>query len=566
MKYNLKKIKKTLFITLLVFAMPALSVFPSTNSKYITEKENWLVYKTNINTIYKGTFTADYELDNSTFEKVGISFKFPKSNNALPTDKDIYKIKVHEGCIININDVTTKGTIGKIKDNEYKIEYKKGVTTDNISVKYTCNYDVIHDLNDDFLKDKITITETFNNENYYYKYMDGYFNIPYSEYREDKPIPTAVRNGNQLTIPSNVVNKYIEVTGWLSEYFASYENNSPYNSYYDQTYNETNFEQSGLLDGFSVVKQADGTLVYTIEKNYINYALTKYINTSSQLKYLYFMGESLTDQEANDLFKYYVNKYAYANTTEEYNKIIDYVINKKGGIKTFMVEPNVNSYIKWSNNKKEIYISSFTDLLGWLESSSVVNNCFSYNSESNMDSLYLTLLGNISSSAIIDNAGNEISLNGDFSSHLSSNMELYTILSSKGSAINKYITDDVEGYYPDYVSTPGTGKKYFQPTDTGVKLIVRAYSNGVDTNGVEVILVEEGKDYNLEFNATDGVDSINEILAIIDQGLSITDADLASVPIDGAVSITTSNGTTVTITKSATKTNVSFTSIKNASS
>ncbi len=557
MKYNLKKIKKTLFITLLVFAVPALSIFPSTNSKYITEKENWLVYKTNMNAIYKGIFSTNYESNNSTYEKVGISFSFPKSSNALSTDKDIYVIRVNDKC--TINKVTSKGTETKISDNEYKIKYAAGVTTDNIKVEYTCNYNDI--LVEDNLKDTIKVTEAFNEENNYYNYMFGYFNKSYNEYRTEKPIPSAIRNGNILTIPSNVENKYNEIKSWLTEYFASDANSSAYINYFNQAYNETNFEQSGLLDGFSVVKQADGTLVYTIEKNYKNYALTKYVSATSQSKYFYFMGDSLTDQEANDLFKYYVNKYAYANTSEEYNKIIDYVINKKGGIKTFMVEPNINNYIRWYENKKEIYIPSLDDLLTLLSSTSTVSKEFNYNSSTNMSTTRAQFIINLSKLVVYDSSGNEIALSGDFTNHIKWNLELNNILSTKNTeAVSTYITDDLGSYYPSKVSTPGTGKKYFQPTDTGVKLIVRAYSNGVDTNGVEIILVEEEKDYNLEFNATDGIDSINEILGIIDNTLNITDVDLAS-----GGEVTTSNGTTVTITKTDAKINVSFTSIKKAS-
>lgn len=346
MKYN--SIIKVMFYTMIVLAISSFSYYPKSYSKYMKDEEP-VKFHVGIDKLYIGEFENISPMSTSTYKVVNYQLKFYRSQVMKDYDeKQQIKIEIVQD-LCAITNVSSNGT-KSINANKATITYNnKG--EDFITVDYKCNVSDITKVEAglEMIYTNVRIYEKFLPENIQYLYMKGSSTKTLlTEYYQNFPKPDdqIVDEGRKLIIPIDADDKYEAFETWISQYSNSLNNtySNEILEYISTVYNS----ESDILDLTKTLKglkasydSVNEAYVYQLENSFLGYARTyySYIGPELFLKAI-FIDPTLTDQESNEIFRYYLDEYG-VYTTQEKDNIMKYVSDH--GSLNYITKTNINN-------------------------------------------------------------------------------------------------------------------------------------------------------------------------------------------------------------------------------
>lgn len=292
MNVNLKNIKKSLFVTLLVVSASTFCVFPETNSKYIVQQDDYLKYSVDYKTHTYSNITIEKNPDKNVtqpIKTIGFIATFDRSDYLKADDEKVkYTFTVNKSaCEItgtspsSLFENSNKDNVATLTLNS---NYLKNAKTKQVKVYYECTAaDIIEEKdNNKFLSTRLTVKEQFNDEKYNYTLGIGSIDYAYDLFYTLRPHIETDKVGNKTYfIPKNysVNDRYdLILENLITNSYPQGQN------YFKQKYPDTDkstIELDKALKGFSVGESVDGNyFTYTKDKYYYNYA---YTNKKSKL-------------------------------------------------------------------------------------------------------------------------------------------------------------------------------------------------------------------------------------------------------------------------------------------
>lgn len=354
-----KKYKILLYIILFLIAVST-SSYATSVSKYIIDKEVDIRYGI---TYQKMTSTSlspnatGFGIDHtqSTSETIVYKFQYYRSTNMQTTDtSDTYKLVTPSGCSLKSTYSNVSGTYN---NGTKKISFTKMPNiNDNKStdlIKYVVSCPVSSVTEGNLIKLDFVIYETFNDEEKEYQYTDLHYSIALSKYYEKHPLTADYFDNTTNTI--YLEKEYTGATqdatiySRFSEQLKSYTTDLASINYYILGYNinsTSTLNDINKVDGLNVDETTnDKYYLIKIDNYFMSYANT-YQNQNLNR---YFFPQDLNNEEINNLFYYYLQKYRYQNyNIEESNDKKEY-----DAIKTYLDNATNNSnIIEVSKNKK----------------------------------------------------------------------------------------------------------------------------------------------------------------------------------------------------------------------
>ena len=538
-----KRINKVIGLTFLFMSFIGFSVYPESHSKYVTKKEEALVYNTNLYKLNQGTIAdsdinlnkkitleqKDYFSDHKT---AYLTLSFNRSS-VVKNKTDIYyiDIDVNPKSACEIVKITTKAAktdleAGKITYTKAQNTLEEGEAPVDPSNKVVikCNVeDVVDDTGK--LEVPIVVTEQAGIQKpEVFTYLTGsYINDNYLETNPVPPEPDQpiIEKDDSLSIldqENNSVDYYYEeFWKWVEKYIANvdFSKYAPQNeeqikatikTYIQKVYSEENKDNVlketiisdtnpwPTLPGIEVIihetNEGKKFYEYKIDENLIGYALTDVpagnvsdilkFDSTKDLKMVFSGSTNKKIEEAFKLYLYYLYK-------EDYGEdMIDKVMNYVG-------KDAISNVI---NGSSIIGLSKVNDTTVTLKASiidHVYNKEFNLNKDDkdkiirisfrtiqNMKDVFINDIEVVYKDLISENAINAIKNHND----------LYKSLSAASVANNNTNKRGFQGAFNDYFmiyddyENPLTGEthKYY--------LLINVYSNGVDYNYVTVTKIE----------------------------------------------------------------------------
>lgn len=330
MNVNLKKIKKSLFVTLVVASASTFCVFPKTNSKYYTFNDSHLVYNVKYKQLDKKTISLINDNRTSNAPKtLGLIGSFYRSNYVMSTDENVkYTFTVDSACTINSTNVSSTMATFTSNGNKATLEFKKAYVEEfldkEIKVNYTCNADDIH-IND-YLQSTFNVKEQFRSkgstsyENIIYDLGSKTFKYSYDSFYVPPKLVPYIEDG-VLYIPKTYEDS--SYTYIKNNYLSSAEEINYFNSVYRE--DNSNITTDGLLKGLSVSSN-DKYYIYIKSRNFESYAYT-YLD-KDKAGYFWFKDKTATLDEYLSLFGEYLDMYT-SYTVQQKTDLIDYIRNYK---------------------------------------------------------------------------------------------------------------------------------------------------------------------------------------------------------------------------------------------
>jgi len=472
----MKKIDKIKIYTILIFCISAFSCFPKSYSKYIKEEEP-VRYYVGIEKLYIGDIGYNNLtiLNTSTYKTANYEFKFNRSQVMKDGDNNqqVYIEIKQPSC--QISKIISKGSVSKNGNNATITYTSKG--TDSITVNYSCDVSSIID-NQNKLETDIEIYEKFMPENIKYLYAKiddpGITSVEYYKLYP-KPIAKISDDAKTLTLPVDIEDKYSEFKKWINEYISKMSStyggdySLEINSYVNSIYNESNIlDLSKNLKGLTVTYDSTNKVyIYKIDDNFLGYAMTYQTNQiSSGLTKVVFSNNNLSDEEANEILKYYFTTYSEYNA-DEINQIMLYVSNYESI--NYMLIPNQDG----THNEIEGFV--------YLPDSSTDTNP----DQIAIDYRLMQLIDAFFNKKIIIPFDKGGSMHSFFIMALTStfdfvkpNSSLYNALTGNANIFYSIIKNGT-----DMTTTPKAYTDYIpvQDTSTGKYVLVKIYSDGLDT-------------------------------------------------------------------------------------
>ncbi len=559
-KYN-KRINKVIGYTILFISFISFSIYPESHSKYVTKKEEALVYNTNLYKLNQGTITeGNIKLEEkitlggenhvSDHKTAYLTLNFDRSSVVKnKTDKYYIDINVEPKNACEIVEITTqakkqnltKGTITYTKAQNTLAEGEEPVNPAN-TVVIKCN---VEDIIDDTgkLEVPITITERVGIKNpEVFTYLTGSFID--EDYYKLNPIPPStdkpiISEDNSLTIldqeNNNLDYYYDEFWKWVEDYIAKVEiTNYPADiestirDYILKVYSETEKENVlketilneknpwPTLPGLKVIVHETNEGVkfyqYVIDENLVGYALTDVPAGSSEvLEFdnskdlrMYFSGTTTKElNEAFDLYLYYLYK---ENCEDICNMDM---INK---VKDFVGD---NAISKVLNGSSIIGLNKINDITINLRANMpehIYNKEYnsdkldedkkvriSFNSIQNMQDVFINDIKFVYQDLISENALNVIK----------NHNELYKKVPTASVIKNSTSRNSYKGAFNDYFVIYDD----YENSETGEKhnyyLLINIYSDGTNYNYATITKLDCDSSHNIEFVNNNQNDKLN---------------------------------------------------------
>lgn len=466
-----KKNHKIIFYTILILCISAFSYFPKSYSKYIKEEEPATFY-VGINKLYIGDLDLLTPRSTSTYKIVNYSVEFSRSNLMEENDTSQQIFVEVEQTACEITSVSSRGS-SSINGNKATITYTSS-GTDYISVNYKCNVNdiVVSENDEEVVYTNVYVYERFMPENvrYLYAKAEG-VKMLLSEYYDRYPKPEAQisSDSKQLILNVDTDNKFTEFNLWINSYVnvvgSGYAEDIT--SYISSVYNseEDILNLSNSLKGLTVTYDSENNnYIYQIDENFLGYARTYYSFAGpTDLIKVMFSNDSLTDDEVNEIFEYYLVTYS-EYSTEDIDKIMQYVSNY--GSVNYIMKPNEDG--TYNEIKGLVYLTD-TDEIRVLDTFLDYVNTFisqeisiAFDGKNSMFNVFINSL---------DFTYNF--LTDDLINSLTNNFNIYSSIAKN----NSTVTEKTE--YSDYfVVQDTTTKKY---------ILVNVYSDGVTNTNVKII-------------------------------------------------------------------------------
>jgi len=506
---------KIIFFTILVFCISAFSCFPESYSKYIKEEEP-VKFHVGIDKLYIGDLGLLSPRNTSTYKEAHYVVEFDRSQVMKDGDESQEVVIYVEQDVCEITDISADSYID-MYDNIGILTYDHAYS-DHIVVSYKCNVSdiTVNENGTDLLYTNVYIYEKFMPEDVQYLYAKAEgIKVPLTEYFENYPKPVGEISDDykELKLHTDTESKYAEFIAWINLYSASLNNqySTEITSYINSIYNSEAdiLDLNKKLNGLTVTYDSENSnYTFTIDDNFIGYARTyySYIGPKVLIK-MAFSNNNLTDEENNQLVRYYLESYS-EYTIEEIDKIMLYIDNY--GSLNYIMTPNLDdtyneilgfTYLKDSN---EIRIDS--SLLNYVDSFLTKKISIEFADRPKMFNVFL----------------NSVLVTYDFLTDdlyqvISNDINIYTSIGKNN--INE--ANKVE--YSDYftIQDPVT-KKY---------ILVNIYSDGISHSYVEIIdlglaealtllKTETGFDVSMTVDNQDSVvakENVTEIVGNIDE-------------------------------------------------
>ncbi len=355
---SLKRINRILFITLVVFSIAVFGNYSKTASKYVIDKNDNIINKTNFKILTRDVSVSSKFVD----EKAIFDFNFYRT--AAKDDKNVKSDTIDinfENASLNKCSIKADGITGFISNsgkNSYTIT-SKGVkfvygdvtsnTTADKSVKvtYECEIDDSILTSDEHVQTNFIAVEKIklkdNTEEEAFELFRKTAKSSDKYIKPDPEDPVYLDNYKKLkfidkTLDRTLLNEWIDK--YILEYYSSETQDASLPSFNSSLSNYLGFKTIGWnpnsIKGFSYDST---TKTYAFDDNIINYADTS-LSTNSP-KGLYFKkpaGRDYTKSEIDEMFKYYYEKY-YSSSPQsnEEKEIYDYIV-ASGGISSIILD------------------------------------------------------------------------------------------------------------------------------------------------------------------------------------------------------------------------------------
>ena len=506
---------KIIFFTFLVFCISAFSYFPKSYSKYIKEEEP-VKFHVGIDKLYIGELSLLAPRSTSTYKEVNYVVEFDRSQVMKDGDESQEIVVYIEQDVCEITNISADAYIG-INRNVGVVTYDHAYN-DHVVVSYKCNVSdiTVNENGTDLLYTNVYIYEKFMPENIQYLYAKSSgIKVPLSDYYVNYPKPVGEISDDykQLTLHVDTDDKYAEFIAWINLYSSSLngeyvdEINTYINSMYTSEDDILKLDRD--LKGISVIFDSENNnYIFTIDNNFIGCVKTyyQYIGPKALIK-MAFSNNNLTDEENNELVRYYLESYS-EYTMEEIDKIMLYIENY--GSLNYIMNPNSDgtyneilgfTYLKDSN---EIRINS--SILSYVDSFFTKRISVEFADRPKMFNLLLNSLL-VTYDFITD----------DLYQVISTDINIYTSIGKN----NTSVIDKIE--YSDYFT--------IQDPVTKEYILVNIYSDGVSHTYVEIIdlglaealtllKTETGFDVSMTVDNQDSVvakENVTEIVGNIDE-------------------------------------------------
>lgn len=356
MNVNFKKMRKPLILTLLVFSVGAFCVYQTARSKYFSNHDEHLVYDVEYEKLDKKDVILDVDPETTVYPNVlGFVASFYRSNYVLETDESVkYTFEVDSGCIVSSTSVSPEHAQLKINESKsniatltYNKEFILSDLEDPITVKYTCSASALNVSG----KTNFKVKEQFRPEG-----AEKFESTAYVLGSATKPFKK-----NVLYVPKTYPGSIYDYIIQTSHFLVGEESDYLKSVYTKDNITDMNPDTKPSLKGFKV-SEDDEYYIYEKDRNFTSYAYTyeSYLEGSSSL---WFLDDTATKDEINDLFEYYMSVYYSKLTDEEKTAIINYIKESKvslkdvldgkgkiggiyhGGARFIELEPNIMLYV-----------------------------------------------------------------------------------------------------------------------------------------------------------------------------------------------------------------------------
>ena len=225
MKEYIKNNKKYLIVgiyTLLILSIAHLSIYGTSNSKYIDKKDYALVYQTKLNKLYqKNELAITYSKNKSTREKIYLSFKLKRNEVGIDSKlTDKYFIEIPKACEFVDDSIS-----------EYTFPPEKNEPT--IAIMCDVNDESILDNNDVF-DIYIKIKEQIGKEDKFL-YTDGIYSAMSKSDYLTKEFPEDIKPTKEFKISKNN-NNWQQVNGDIYDELVYNLEKYYYPTYVDEVY------------------------------------------------------------------------------------------------------------------------------------------------------------------------------------------------------------------------------------------------------------------------------------------------------------------------------------------
>jgi len=380
-------LKVALYI-ILVLSFINLNVYPESHSKYITSKNDALIYNTNLYQLNQGS-VLDINLIHkensyiSDHKTAYLKFSFNHSNVVTDDTRDRYNIIIPDSCsIVKITTQAEKKNKKKKRITYYNYIEREEDKNNTVILKCTLkdsegnlNSEIINE--QDELRVPVTIEEVVGTgtKEEKFTYMKGTYIK--ADYHKDYPTPP-IKDDNVnteveiLKLPAEVIienENPVEIVNY--DYFKEWlENYAKQTNYYDliteyvskgypnkESILKTNPEYPGIIIKRHETEDNEIFYEYQIDENLIGYARTYQVkdnfSNKNKLNYMYFSSEKKDKLE--EALKFYLKNYAYSppEDKEKYESVVNYIENE-GGISSIILSDNKINGLTYNKNLSQI--------------------------------------------------------------------------------------------------------------------------------------------------------------------------------------------------------------------
>lgn len=331
-----KKLKQKIAImTLLVLSSLNLTIFPKSYPKFITEKDDVLVYTNELTSLYKGSKKIS---ENSDSTSTDIKFEISFNNNSVTNDMDetdSYSIVLPAGCEIYETNVSPFGVLDiENRTITYQLDNGADNETYNNGLSITCPVESVKEIvdNEDRIVINIAIKETINGTEEFY-YMDFYYNESLAAYKEKYEEPEESEFIHKK-IPMNSDIAYDTFIEWIDKYLTdnldtlkaspsipgfTKENIMTYIK--EEVFTSKEDIKPGAFPGIVIDTTTDpSNYDLTIKDNFIGYLDNVFRNSDT---IVYFSTQKAA--EINEAFRYFLENNKDESVRNNANEIIAYI-------------------------------------------------------------------------------------------------------------------------------------------------------------------------------------------------------------------------------------------------
>lgn len=499
---GINKTRKVIIFTVLAMSTIIIGNYSESGAKYYKEVETGLTYRFGLSKLSTNGLGSIIALKGNEVDKLSLDYSVPRNLIADKGDEaDKYEIVVDSGCVIkkvNGNNVSASNT--------YSITYND-FNASNITVSYVCPVSAIEiSSTSDFMVSNVLVYEQMTTDVNKFLYTKDNVTLKKSDVLP-KPIVgdyhllTILATDDEATINKKVIEWLENNKNEYTKLYPSYVwiNNglqpSDMKTYLNKAYTTDikNFDSS-LIKGIDFRIEGDNYL-YEMNEEFLAYALTDSVNnSSSNVKYFYIAYDTEDNSYYEEMFKYYLNKYMYANTTKEYEDIMNYIRNN-GGIASIIKDGNRINGISYSSGRITITV----DLMDYVypKKEPIALNYADYTDER---TLRLELIKQININY------SDILTNNAYSSFINADRDLWAPAKRANQAYNDYMIYNFDG---DMVII-----NIYSDGDGIVKAEAFAYDENIELNLSTATKISVTTSYPMD--TTSIIKNFDDVVSVID--------------------------------------------------